>query len=296
MALVYITVFLVLLFLTCLMLWLPVYLSFTFFEAYLLWSVPLALILSPFFLLVFYGALNFLIKKPKAGEHHNFSPVLMLQWGLKRNLYGVYALFFQKLLFLSDPLRFLILRTFQARIHPSSWITSSVRIFEPYFVSVGKKTLIGEEAILATTILPKTKTLMTYPIRIGDHVLIGGFAGIGPGCVIEDHCFIQQRAQIYAKSHIKKNSLVGYESIIGKNTVLEENVKVGKFCFLGNDLKIPTGTKIPDYTVLKTKEALEVFLQESKLKTQEPEKNLEQKSTQKDMKERFIKRSLEKTF
>ncbi len=269
-----VSLFLVLLFLTFLVLWLPFYLSLMLFSENLLWAVPLAFVMSPFFLLAFYGVLNYLIKKPSPGEYDNFNSLLMLQWGLKRNLYGVYALFFQKLFFISDPIRFLILRTFQAKIHPSSWITSSVKIFEPYFVSIGKESLIGEDAILATTLFPKTKTLMTYPITIGDYVLIGGFAGLGPGVHIENHCFIQQRAQIYAGVHVKKNSLIGYQAIIGKNTKVGENVKIGKFCFIGNELNIPDHTKIPENAVIKTQKDLNQFLKKKHETTSDIQKGV----------------------
>ncbi len=105
--------------------------------------------------------------------------------------------------FIPAPLSRLALIALGAKVGEGSY--SAGLVFDPHFVTIGKNTILGMDALLVPHVLVSGEDAANYPIKIGDNVTIGGRSVIMAGCTIGD------------------NSVVGFCSLLTRGTQIGPN-------------------------------------------------------------------------
>jgi len=82
-------------------------------------------------------------------------------------------------------------------------------------IEVGAHSLVMEQAVV--------RAARRFPVRIGDHVLIGPHAHL-TGCVVEDEVFIATGSSIFNGAQLQRASTVRINGIVHINAVLPAGV------------------------------------------------------------------------
>ncbi len=105
-------------------------------------------------------------------------------------------------------------------------------IRQPELIEVGKKSILGLGCIISCHYSPNGKTHVQKRVKIGSKSVIGGSAGIAPGCTIGD------------------NTVVGAKSIVYPDVTIGNGVKIGAECSIKFASQIPDNVKIKSHTVI----------------------------------------------
>ena len=87
-------------------------------------------------------------------------------------------------------------RLWGAKIDSTCYVNSADGLYDPYLVSIGSGSSVGEGALISGHYLPSASTTMLGTVVIGDDVSIGRYASIWPNVLIEDGAVIQERASV----------------------------------------------------------------------------------------------------
>ncbi len=235
---------------------LPVLSAFFLTSGYhLFWSIPLSCIFIPFFMLIPFSLLSWFLPPLKPGKYSLFdaSNKEYIFWTLRRVSSQFYLTLFQPILFLNSFLQIFILRALGAYVHRTAHISTNSQIMDPNLLYLGKKSVLGEKTILASSLVPKNGVLKTGTIRIGDFTVLGGLSKVGPGTNIGNHVFIQADVSISKSVEIKDHVFIGAMSCISSYVVIENNVNIGTNCIIPPHTLLKEGTNIPDNTILRPK-------------------------------------------
>lgn len=81
------------------------------------------------------------------------------------------------------------LRSWGARVSPRVYWAAGTMVTDRMLVDVGDDVVVGTRAVLASHLAYRDEhgelRVTVARVRIGDSVLIGAYAGIGPGCTVE---------------------------------------------------------------------------------------------------------------
>ncbi|WP_274607558.1 hypothetical protein [Thiococcus pfennigii] len=148
-------------------------------------------------------ALRLVIPKPREGlfpmEPDGAPPreatVYMLNILLSKvRFHTPWAGMFSSVLVSLFPLNLIYPRVFGPKT-TSNNMGDSAFIIDPYFVEAGKSVTFGFGSIVACHLFDGRR-LYIRRVKIGDYVVIGGGAGIGPGVVIGHHAVIEPGALV----------------------------------------------------------------------------------------------------
>lgn len=96
-----------------------------------------------------------------------------------------------------------------ARIHPTAAVPPHVLIFDPYWVEVGARTVLGDGTKLSPHTVPRPGELLLGSIRIGDDVVIGGDCVLGPDVEVGDGATLVTRAGVLPGTRIPPGEVWG---------------------------------------------------------------------------------------
>lgn len=174
--------------------------------------VPLKIICAGLLFLICFFSINILIyrfvsivKKQKEGVYKLPS---------KEYSYWVYksasADLMQTILNLvpgNNALFILLYKALGAKLNLDSMI-SKYSLSDPEFISIGKNTIIGRDAMVTSHIIEKG-LLIIKKIKIGNNCTIGAKSMICPGVIIEDGAIIAANSFVVKNQKIKKGELWG---------------------------------------------------------------------------------------
>lgn len=89
-----------------------------------------------------------------------------------------------------------------ARIHPTAAVPPHVVILDPWLVTVGARTVLGDGAKLSPHSVKRPGELQVGPIVIGDDVVLGGDVVVGPDVEIGDGAVVATRAAVLPGTRI----------------------------------------------------------------------------------------------
>lgn len=89
-----------------------------------------------------------------------------------------------------------------ASIHATAAVPPHVVILDPWLVTVGARTVLGDGCKLSPHAVPRAGELVVGAITIGDDVVIGGDALVGPDVEIGDGAVVMARAAVVPGSRI----------------------------------------------------------------------------------------------
>ena len=120
---------------------------------------------------------------------------------LKSRFEPPWAAVFSSVLASTFPLRPLFTRWFGPR---TSTVTMGDTIFclDPHLVEIGKNVELGFQCTIAAHLFDNHK-LIIRKVVIGDHAVIGGWAGLLPGVQVGHHAIVASRA------HVQPNTVIG---------------------------------------------------------------------------------------
>ncbi|MBM3267962.1 MAG: hypothetical protein FJZ01_09975 [Candidatus Sericytochromatia bacterium] len=185
--------------------------AFAALPAYLLFLLVVILIM---------GALRSVSPDLKAGIYRKFKPgpFFTQVW-----LVGIYSLMdatpFMRTVHFVAVLRYLLYRGQGMKTHYQNWISQDVAIADPSMVSLGKGVnLGGRVGITAHLALPDV--VIIAPVTIGDGVVVGAEAKIGPGVTIGDRALIGATAILGLGVKVGESAYVEPGSFVPSNTVI----------------------------------------------------------------------------
>ena len=107
--------------------------------------------------------------------------------------------------FIPAPLSRLALIALGAKVGEGSY--SAGLVFDPHFVTIGKNTILGMDALLVPHVLVSGEDAANYPIRIGNNVTIGGRSVVMAGCTIDDGAVVGFCSLVTRGTHIGPNEV-----------------------------------------------------------------------------------------
>ncbi|MBK7367240.1 MAG: hypothetical protein IPJ04_04810 [Candidatus Eisenbacteria bacterium] len=182
------------------------------------------------------------------GTFGPFSDRGSIRWAIKGWAPAVYLGVFQPLFFLSPLFQRTALRAFGAKLAANARVTTRTSVREPHLIEIGRDSLVGEYAHLATSYQPKLHTLIVGRIRIGDDVLIGAYCVLGAGCRVGSRTIVEFRVAIGARAIIGEDAFIGADTIIWVGARIGNGVRIGKSCVIAMGAVVPDGARLPDGT------------------------------------------------
>lgn len=109
--------------------------------------------------------------------------------------------------------------SFATVVHPSAYVSASVRLHEGALLSAG--------AIVAAHTSIGRHVIVNRGALIGHHTEIGDFANLGPGANIAGSCVVGASAQIGMGATILDHISIGENAVVGAGSVVTRNVPAG---------------------------------------------------------------------
>lgn len=212
-------------------------------------SVPLALFLGLILVFAFVYTFYFFVPAAKPGRYALYNDQGSIHWAIESGVSVPLLNLFQSFFFMSEPLRYLILKALHCNVQTTSWLTTRTILGSPRNITIGKHSLIGEYAHLAASMQPVPGRLIVGNIIIGDHVLVGGYCKITPGVTIGSGSNIHSDVFVSPNCFIGENVKIGSRTILDSSVVIENSVTIGKDCRIRSCARVPAGTVIEDGSV-----------------------------------------------
>jgi len=210
-------------------------------------ALALAVVLAPWTGLAAVATVQRALPDVLPGRYRMFGDAGSVRWAIRGWAPGVFLTVFQPLFFMSRAYQSLALRALGARLGREAWVTSRTVLREPHLVSVGARSLIGEFANIACSYQPRLGVLIVDRVTIGDDVLVGAHAHLGPGCGIGDDVVIGHGCGLGPRVRVGRGSRIGAGSMIHRGATVGCDVRIGKACVVVAHTHVPDGTVVPDH-------------------------------------------------
>lgn len=189
----------------------PIALAFAILPAYYLFLVTL---------LVICGAIRWLSPRLQPGIYRKFSKgqFFTLVWltGLNN---VVFAMPFIRTINFIASLRYLYYAGQGMQTHFMNWISVDAVIMDPALVTLGKRVNIGGLSSM-TCHIGLQDHMLILPIVIGDGVMVGAQAKIGPGVEIGNEVMVGANAAIGVSVKIGEGAYIEPSSWVESNTII----------------------------------------------------------------------------
>lgn len=130
------------------------------------------------------------------------------KWYILRFTVKYYYNFYYPMFSFNKALSRFVFWIMNMKIGKDSIISSNATLTDPWQVTIGTGSTIGENVVLGTSLFTEKKELYLAPIVIGNNSLVGANSKISPGCKIGN------------------NVLIGPDCFIGQNVKIEDNVRI----------------------------------------------------------------------
>lgn len=180
------------------------------------------------------------------GKFNLFEDRGAVLWALNNALPTLLLKLFQSTLFLSEHLRFCLLRACNADVRFTSWIPSNASIADLRNLHLGENVVIGEHCTLGPAFQPRPYRLVVSDIHIGDNSLVGAHSVVAAGVHIGANVLIQAQVMIASGSRLGNNVKIGVGTRIDTYCHIGDGAVVGKWVTLLSRAQIPDGARVPD--------------------------------------------------
>lgn len=158
--------------------------------------------------------------KVEPGIYEKFKPGPFFALVWLTGLYNmIFAMPFLRTVHFIAFLRYLFYRGMGMQTHYENWISPDVTIADPFMIRLGRGVNIGGRSSLSGHLALPDRMIIA-PITLGDRVVVGAHAKLGPGVTIGD------------------------DALIGANSTLSVEVKVGEGAY------VEPGSFVPSRTVI----------------------------------------------
>lgn len=172
----------------------------------------------------------------------------------------VYNPAIMNIILLDERLKALFFRTFGYQgqldftIYPYAWLRDLP------LLDFGKEVYLADNIVFGTNQVSTDQKFITVgAIKIGDRTITDQYVSIGYGTTIGKDCILGFRTSIGIKcalgaaTKIGAISTIGHGTQLGKNVTVENNCFIGDLCVLEDNISIPLGTTIPNYSLVTSK-------------------------------------------
>lgn len=187
------------------------------------------------------------------GKFNLFEDRGAVLWALNNALPTLLLKLFQSTLFLSEHLRYCLLRACNADMRFSSWIPTNASIADLRNLHLGENVVIGEHCTLGPAFQPRPYRLVVSDIHIGDNSLVGAHSMVAAGVHIGANVLIQAQVMIASGSRLGNNVKIGVGTRIDTYCHIGEGAVVGKWVTLLSRAHIPEGAQVPDGAMVRGK-------------------------------------------
>lgn len=213
-------------------------------------TYPAAFYLFIFCLILVAGAIKTVfVPRLKPGQYNFATDKHVNTWFVSRSITEFVLTPFNRIIFTNDIFRYVCLRLFGVKLHYSSVISSSF-ISDLDLLSFGKNCVIGGWAIVYGHVEPEPGALILAPTSVGDNSLIGARASMACGSQVGNETVIGFNVTIGIQSRVGHKCNVGMNTLIAHHSVIGDNVRIGKCSSIGTRVKISSGLKLPDNSIV----------------------------------------------
>lgn len=212
--------------------------------------LPVALFVGIVLMLLVVRGFYLLLPPTPQGRFTMFADKGAVLWAINNAPATLVLKWFQSTLFLNDPLRYLVLKALDSKVHYTSWLTSNSHLSDLRNISIGKNTLIGECSTLCPSTQLRKGRLRVANIHIGNDVLLGYGNLVGPGVVIGNGTQVDAQVSFYGFSTVGQSCRIGSGTALHSKCHVGDQVHIGKNCIIKSRARIKSGIVIPDGSVI----------------------------------------------